>query len=206
MMQLIIARHGNTFAPHEVPRRIGCRTDLPLVNKGEDQAKALGHYLQSHHLVPDIVYTSQLLRTKQTASLALSTLNKSLAIKVQALDIFNEIDYGPDENLPETDVISRIGYDSLRLWEEQGVMPQGWKGDVSRIIENWHNFASECLLSSHRITLIVTSNGIARFAPYITGNFEKFRKHYPLKLAPGALGIVNFVNNGWQVDAWNIRP
>ena len=41
MTTLIIARHGNTFDKGDIPTRVGARTDLPLVEKGRAQAKAL---------------------------------------------------------------------------------------------------------------------------------------------------------------------
>ncbi|MBR2145117.1 MAG: hypothetical protein IJ956_06235 [Akkermansia sp.] len=33
MKTLIIARHGNTFAKRETPTRVGCHTDLELVEE-----------------------------------------------------------------------------------------------------------------------------------------------------------------------------
>ena len=43
-----IVRHGNTFDGNEPVRRIGARTDLPLVASGFDQARALGQKLGYH--------------------------------------------------------------------------------------------------------------------------------------------------------------
>ncbi len=39
---LYIVRHGNTFEPDEPPRRIGRRTDLPLVESGRAKEDKLG--------------------------------------------------------------------------------------------------------------------------------------------------------------------
>jgi len=109
MTTLIIARHGNTFTPDETPTRVGMRTDLPLVGKGWLQARAMGKHLKENDLIPDVVYSSALKRTRETADIALKEIGVHLPI--YALDIFNEIDYGPDENKPEADVIARIGQD-----------------------------------------------------------------------------------------------
>ena len=54
MITLVIARHGNTFESGETPRRVGARTDLPLTEKGRQQAQAIGHYLKEHDLIPDV--------------------------------------------------------------------------------------------------------------------------------------------------------
>ena len=48
MTTLIIARHGNTFNPGDTPTRVGKHTDMPLVEKGEAQGRALGRYLKEH--------------------------------------------------------------------------------------------------------------------------------------------------------------
>ena len=59
MKTLIIARHGNTFGPGDTPTRVGARTDLPLVESGKAQAKALGLHFLENGLVPDVVYLLQ---------------------------------------------------------------------------------------------------------------------------------------------------
>ena len=54
--------------------------------------------------------------------------------------------------------------------------------------------------------LIVTSNGIARFAPHITGDFDGFRAEHNIKLSTGALGILKCEDGVWRCEGWNIRP
>ncbi len=214
MTTLIIARHGNTFAPDETPRRVGAKTDIPLVEKGQEQAKALGHYLKENGLIPDAVYCSTLLRTKETANIALKAAGVKTAI--YALEIFNEIDYGEDENKTEEEVIKHIGKAALQKWDKNAVVPNGWKVSPKAIIQNWEQFSQQISKTHDTITnnvmdikevvLVVTSNGIARFAPYITGDFDGFASQYPIKLSTGALGIIEFSNDKWQVKNWNIRP
>ncbi|MCK5285433.1 MAG: histidine phosphatase family protein, partial [Alphaproteobacteria bacterium] len=96
MTTLIIVRHGNTFSPEDTPTRVGAHTDLPLVKKGEEQARAVGKYLSENRMIPDVVYTSNLQRTIQTAKIAIK--ESGITNPVYQLNIFNEIDYGEDEN------------------------------------------------------------------------------------------------------------
>ncbi len=224
MTTLIIARHGNTFAPHETPTRVGARTDLPLVEKGEEQAKRIGRYLCENNMVPDVVYTSTLQRTIKTAALAIHEIG--ISNPVHQLDIFNEIDYGPDENKKEADVIARIGEQAILDWDAHAKVPDGWDVDPDKVIKSWHNFAEQITgqpilssplsrgssslwddtLKSDETVLVVTSNGIARFAPYITGDFEAFRNEHNIKLSTGALGLLKHSSEGWTVQDWNIKP
>lgn len=205
MTTLIIARHGNTFGSGETPTRVGARTDLPLVEKGREQARKIGEYLKENNLVPDVVYTSGLQRTIQTAQIAIS--ETGIKNPVFPLDIFNEIDYGPDENKTEAEVIARIGAQAVRDWDEHAIPPPGWLVNPQAIIRHWLDFANHIRAHDDGETiLVVTSNGIARFAPHITGDFEGFRDAHDIKLSTGALAIFDHDGQKWICRAWNLRP
>lgn len=204
MTTLIIARHGNTFAAGDTPTRVGGRTDLPLVEKGREQAKAIGKYLKENNLLPDVVYSSNLERTYDTACIAIKECGTNNP--VYKLEIFNEIDYGPDENKVEVDVIARIGAEAIAAWDESATVPDGWLVEPKQIIRNWVEFGAQ--VNAHddgETVLVVTSNGIARFAPHMTGDFEGFKAAHDIKLATGALGILEHVGGKWVVTEWNIK-
>lgn len=203
--RLIIARHGNTFGPGDTPTRVGRRTDLPLVASGEAQARRIGDYLRQRQLVPDAVFAAPLKRSYDTARLAVEALGGDLPITID--ERFNEIDYGPDENQPESAVVARIGAPALRDWDERAAVPSGWQADPQTIIQNWLAFGDICRQSfSDRTVLVVTSNGIARFAPHLTGDFEGFRRRNGIKIATGALCFLRLQGSQWVVEQWNVRP
>ncbi|MEE3322571.1 MAG: phosphoglycerate mutase, partial [Pseudomonadota bacterium] len=54
--------------------------------------------------------------------------------------------------------------------------------------------------------LLVTSNGTARFAPHLTGDFIRFQKNNDIKLKTGAYGIIAYDGHKWVIEAWNVRP
>jgi len=203
---LLIARHGNTFAPGDIVRRVGI-TDLPLVESGLQQGQRLGHYLKENNLIPDIIFTSQLKRAIQTAEQAQLIMNTSLPI--ETLSIFNEIYYGPDENQPEDAVVARLGKQALSEWEAHAKVPKDWNVDPQDIIQNWKVF-SEDIANKHagKKILVVTSNGIARFSPYLTGDFQAFATQHAIKISTGALCIFNKSTSStqWKCLDWNIRP
>jgi probable phosphoglycerate mutase len=205
MTTLIIARHGNTFTKDQTPTRVGAKTDLPLVEKGELQATALGIYLKENKLVPDVTYSSKLKRTIQTAEIAIKAVG--FPQPVYQLDIFNEIDYGPDENKTEEEVIKRIGKGAIKDWDEKALVPDGWLINPEEVKENWLLFADQIKAHDDNETvLVVTSNGTGRFAPYITGDYEGFKKKHNIKLSTGALGIFRYENQKWHILDWNIKP
>lgn len=204
MTTLIIARHGNTFEKDETPRRVGLNTDLPLVESGRAQAKALGAWLKHHGLYPQAVYSSELKRTKETAELAL----KEAGYKepVFPLSIFNEIDYGPDENQPEDAVIERIGQTAIDDWDTKTIVPAGWNFNPDKCISDWQNFAAHIVEDEQECVMVVTSNGIARFAPHITGDFHSFIQNHSPKISTGAVCIFVFEDGKWEVREWNLKP
>jgi len=201
MTKLIIARHGNTFGPGDTPTRVGAHTDIPLVQSGIDQAILIRAYFKKNNIKPDVVYSSELKRTKQTAEHAL------IGMPVTPLSCFNEIDYGPDENKTEPEVIARIGEHAIDAWNQHATVPPGWQVNPDEIIQNWLDFGA-MIHKKHadQTIFVVTSNGIARFAPYLTGNFAAFCKNHAIKLKTGALSSFHYVDNAWHVNYWNLKP
>ena len=207
MIRLIIARHGNTFNKGETPTRVGGRTDLPLVESGREQAKMLGEYLLKFDLLPTKVYAAPLKRTMETAKGALEAAGIAADVTVEPLDIFTEIDYGPDENKPEDEVVARVGQKAIDDWNAFAKVPDGWKVNPGEIISNWKSFASSLVKGKdNTTTMVVTSNGIARFAPYITDDFDAFAASHDIKIGTGCLAVFHFGATEWVCDSWNIKP
>lgn len=205
MTTLLIARHGNTFEKDQTPVRVGKRTDMPLSSSGKTQATNLGVYLRINKIHPAVVYCSNLIRTKETATLALEAAGIFLEPKI--LSMFDEIDYGPDEGKTNEETIDRIGEIAMRDWENKAVAPEGWLVDTNQIILDWQNFAANMLIEHPNDTiLVVTSNGIARFAPYLTDDFFGFSQHHNIKLATGAIGSLTYKGGEWKADYWNQVP
>ncbi len=204
--RLLIARHGNTFRPGEIVTRVGT-TDLPLVESGLLQGQKLGAYLKQHNWIPDVIFTSTLKRAIQTAEQAQIAMQTNLP--TDALSIFNEIDYGPDENQPEDKVIARLGAEVLLTWETQATVPNGWKVDPHDIIKNWQDFSVKLIRDyAEKIILVITSNGIARFSPYLTGDFTTFSAKHRIKISTGALCVFEkkLSSEQWDCLQWNIKP
>lgn len=204
-VKLIVARHGNTFEPDEIPRRVGLKTDLDLVSKGHEQATKLGEFLKAHNIVPDVVYTSQLKRTIQTAEGALAAMDVHRAL--HRTDLFNEIDYGPDENQTEDVVAARIGANAYNAYEQNGVMPADWAPQPDIIRKRWQDFAKH-VQNAHdgQTVLVVTSNGIARYAPDIAKNADDVITDKKRKMGTGNVSLFEGDAGIWLLVNWNHRP
>lgn len=197
---LIVARHGNTFDAGETPRRVGARTNLPLVASGIEQAHRLAQHLENQGLTPGRIIAGPLRRTQQMADIVRQDLG--LEASVETADFLREIDYGPDENQPEAAVIARIGHDALAAWEHHAVAPAGWIVDPAALERSWTAFARNL---GPGVTLAVTSNGIARFARILDPHGAAAND---LKLSTGAFALFRRTDDSvsWACTAWNVRP
>lgn len=203
MTRIYILRHGNTFDKGDVVTRVGGRTDLPLSTSGLVQAEALSKHFAELGVSFDRAFCSPLKRTKQTAQIALSTQNEEVELKV--LPFLVEIDYGPDENKPEDEVRARIGEDALKAWEEHGTPPRGWHIDPPAVIGRWEEFFAKAAKAyTDETVLVVTSNGIARFA---LKALEDRGAGADLKLKTAAYGVFDVTEDGTvSMVSWNVRP
>jgi probable phosphoglycerate mutase len=222
MKKLIIARHGNTFRKGDTVTRIGAGTDLPLVE--EEKGCNIGKYLLMHGIIPTKIIAAPLKRTMQTAELIRNEMH--LDLKIVSNSNFTEIDYGIDENKTEDQIIERLGREHyshegiiehsledviikggeiLEKWNRYATIPNGWIIDKKAIIESWKELVSNIL--PNETVLIVTSNGIIRFAPYILAqDYKTFCNSYELKVKTGSISM--FVNDdkNWLCQMWNSVP
>lgn len=200
----VIVRHGNTFAADEAPRRIGARTDLPLTEAGREQARALGAHFAENGWRFARALVSPLRRTHETAQLILE--RQAAAPVPEVCDWLGEIDHGPDEDRPEAAVLARVGQEALAAWDERAEAPPGWVVDADARKAAWRQlFAAPPLAAP---TLIVTSNGAARFAlladPALAASLPQLAS---LKLPTGAYGVIRREQDGaFRISAWGQRP
>lgn len=195
MRRIFIIRHGNTFAPGEPARRVGARTDIPLVESGRAQAQRLGAWFAEEAVPVARLLTSPLLRARETVQ-AIATACDHAPDGTRAW--LGEIDHGPDENRVEADVVARIGAQAIADWDERGIAPDGWLVDADTRIAAWRAFFAE---DSAGADLLVTSNGAARFALLAAG-----LPLASLKLRTGAFGELVVEKGAVQVVRWDVRP
>lgn len=202
MPTLYIARHGNTFEAGETPRRIGRGTDLPLVASGRAQAAALGECFTAQKIAFDKIFSAPLKRTRETADAIAAHAAHPVSITIEPALL--EIDYGPDENQPESTVIARIGAEALDAWNTKSVPPQGWNVDTNALIEAWRSMFSQVrTMAPDAIVLAVTSNGVARFALDAASTTAD---DFPKKMRTGAFGRIEIDDHNAIVSAWDVRP
>ncbi|APL95328.1 histidine phosphatase family protein [Sphingobium indicum] len=196
MRRIFIIRHGNTFESSADARRIGARTDLPLVESGHAQAQRLAAWFAAQNLPIRRLHSGPLLRARQTAAAIAAATGHPLDGPLPWLD---EIDHGPDEGQPEAQVLARLGPEALAAWDERGIPPQDWKVDAESRIAAWKDWFAR---KGEGADLLVTSNGAARFALLALG-----LPLANLKLRTGAFGELAIEEGaGVHLIRWDERP
>ena len=200
--RLILIRHGNTFDPSDEPVWVGARTDMPLVEKGLDQARAVGEALKRKGVTPDALIAGPLQRTRRSAEIIADLLG--LAPSTIRIDRrLTEIDYGAWEGKPTAALIAS-GYDAeMAAWNKNSIFPAsaGWSPSEAQIIADVGALLSE---AEEGTTVLVTSNGILRFFARAALNAREFPDR---KVATGHLCAMECgENGGWRIVAWNQAP
>ena len=202
-MRLLFARHGNTFGPADPVVWVGAGTDLPLVEKGIAQAHAAAKYLADHDLRPTTVFAATLQRTSQFAGIVC----QDLGLPAPQTDArLNEIHYGRWEAATTEQITADPARKSaLEGWQKSDIWPDalGWQTTQQQVVDALSSLLAELQTGSAKDQpLIVSSNGILRFAPRILGIASA--SSYQLKT--GALGCVDRTETGWNVRFWGGTP
>jgi broad specificity phosphatase PhoE len=113
--QILIVRHGETDWNRD--RRFQGHADPPLNDAGREQARALADELARERI--DFVYTSDLVRARETAEIVATRLGAD----VVALSELREIDVGEWEGLTWPQIEERCPEGAL-TWHQHGY---GWK-------------------------------------------------------------------------------
>ena len=208
-MNLILARHGNTFHAQEPAYYVGIQHDLPLVPFGVEQATAIGLALKQQNCPLAGVYSGPLQRMRATAQHALLAMDCPLQIKVD--ERLNELDYGLWSGLTGQEVRQRFGDEDYESWERQSQWPLlgKWAETEQAVTARMTAFAEDlvkCHAEKDNI-LVVASNGCMRyFLKLVPGSFEAKVAQGQLKIGTGHLGQLQYRHNKWTLISWNQRP
>jgi broad specificity phosphatase PhoE len=204
-MRLILARHGNTFEPGEKVLWVGSRTDLPLVVKGREQAKAIGNALARAAIKPAAILTGPLRRTRETTAIIAEMVSfpqESVVIDER----LREINYGRWEGKSSNEIRALYGENELLEWDRHNKWPAhaGWTPSEATIAEDVMVLMSELLdnYTASDTVCIVSSNGIFR----VLG-----RKLAPTsaqtKMSTGNISVIDFDPTlRIERSVWNIAP
>lgn len=113
MKKLVLVRHGESLWNKE--NRFTGWKDVPLSEKGVEEAKAAGKLLKEEGYEFDVVYTSFLKRAIKTMQLILEESDQ-LWLPVYKSWRLNERHYGALEGLNKAETAAQYGEEQVKIW------------------------------------------------------------------------------------------
>ena len=110
---LVLLRHGEST--WNLENLFTGWTDVPLSDRGVEEAREAGRLIREAGLRPAIVHESLLLRAIQTTQLSLAEMERSW-IPVRRSWRLNERHYGALQGLNKQQTAERYGEDKVKLW------------------------------------------------------------------------------------------
>ena len=200
---LLFARHGNTFGPGDKVVWVGRETDLPLVEKGLEQAAAAAQALRRKGLIPDAIYCASLQRTRRFATIVADALGLAEPVVDRRLD---ELDYGSWAGRSNDEILAASpgAAAAMEAWNAGDVWPEGagWVSDRKTVLAGLESYAAERLASGvHDRPLTVSSNGILRFLPRLL--LETVTQLPSFKMRTGHLGLIERNQGSAHLRIWD---
>lgn len=203
---LLFARHGNTFDPGDKVVWVGRETDLPLVEKGLQQAAAAAEAFRRRDLIPDIIYCASLRRTRRFAEIVSERLGLGAPLIDGRLD---ELDYGSWAGRGNDEILAAdpSAAAAMEAWNSADIWPEqaGWVSQRAAVMDGLRDFAEDRLgVTGAERTLVVSSNGILRFLPRLL--LEKSAQLPSFKMRTGHLGLIARRDGEAYLGKWDTAP
>lgn len=203
-MEILLARHGNTFEAGETAVWVGKNNDLPLTAEGEVQARRLGAALRRQRLFPDAIFCGTLQRTRRFARIVVDEISADDTAHVDPR--LDEIDYGDWAGLSNAEIEARPAWaDELKAWNERGVWPASanWRDTEKAVAGRVESLLADVIarFPTEARLLLVTSNGILRFFAKVGGLAPE-----AAKMKTGLLGKLIVTEGAFTLAYWNRVP
>ena len=193
MIKLVLLRHGESTWNKE--NRFTGWTDVPLTEKGMEEAKDAGNILKKEGYTFDVVFTNVLKRTIDTLNIVLEELGIS-NIPVHKSWRLNERHYGALQGLNKAETMAKYGEDQVHLWrrsydtrpptlskdderypgkdpkykdldEKDIPLGESLKDTVRRFMPYWKKEIAPAIKSGKRIIIIGSHNSLRAIVKYL---------------------------------------
>ncbi|MFN3075755.1 MAG: histidine phosphatase family protein [Alphaproteobacteria bacterium] len=212
-MRIVFSRHGNTFAPGDRVVWVGSETDLPLVASGVAQAEAAAKALRRTGLVPSVIYSATLRRTRGYADIVVANLGGGIEIVEDTR--LNEVNYGPWAGRTSEEIERELGQgEALAAWSQHDRWPEdaGWPTRRDALFAGITSFAED-LRRRHggsglkAPVMVVSSNGTLRFFARLADPVcAKVEPPASFQMKTGHLGLMTEVDGDFCLERWNVTP
>ncbi len=198
MTTFYIIRHGQT--DWNLEGRWQGKADIPLNDTGREQAQRLAGHLQRRRIRFDAIYSSDLLRAWETATLIADRLDVTLT----PLPALREIDVGAWSGLTRDEVVSRFHDLWERLHSGEDI-PRGGSGETFGQLYDRVVGAVERLMNERpgQTIALVTHGGPVRALLLHAARDKVGVLPRPLHVGNTSLSIIACMASDWHILAIN---
>jgi len=166
MAKLILLRHFQSQWNKE--NRFTGWTDIPLSKEGIDQTEEVASKLSGFKI--DKVYTSPLMRNKETVSLILENLGKK-DLPVVIDKALNERNYGKLQGLNKDEIKMKYGENQVKLWRRSWdqAPPEGesLKDVFERVVPFYRKYIEKDLKEEKNVLVVDSHNSLRALIKYL---------------------------------------
>ena len=193
MRKLVLLRHGESEWNRE--NRFTGWTDVPLSEKGVEEATVAGRLLAQEGFEFDVAFTSVLRRAIKTLWLALEEMDRMWIPVVNSWRL-NERHYGALQGLNKAETAERHGMEQVMLWRRSYDVPpptltsddprypggdpryasltpeelpltESLKDTVARFLPYWHETIAPVVASGKRVIIAAHGNSLRALVKYL---------------------------------------
>ncbi|MCY9090713.1 histidine phosphatase family protein [Bacillus mojavensis] len=185
MTAVCLVRHGET--DWNLQQKCQGKTDIPLNETGERQAKETGEYLKDFSW--DTIVSSPLKRARRTADI----INEYLNLPIVEMDDFKERDYGDAEGMPLEERTKRYpdkNYPNMETLEE---LTDRLMGGLVKVNHAYPN---------QKVLIVAHGAAIHALLTEISGGDPELQN---TRLVNACLSNIEFAEEKWKIKDYNIN-
>ena len=167
MNKLVLLRHGQS--QWNLENRFTGWKDVPLTEKGINEANNAGHLLKKHNIKIDKVFSSVLERANKTAEIAIKAseienLHKDGKLIYEKDQKLNERDYGDLVGLNKAETADKFGKEQVHIWRRSYDTPppngESLKDVVERVSPYFTKTIQPLILNKKNVLIAAHGNSL----------------------------------------------
>ena len=167
MNKLVLLRHGQS--QWNLENRFTGWKDVPLTEKGINEANNAGHLLKKHNIKIDKVFSSVLERANKTAEIAMKALGienlyKNGKLIYEKNQNLNERDYGDLVGLNKAETADKFGKEQVHIWRRSYDTPppngESLKDVVDRVSPYFTETIQPHILNKKNVLIAAHGNSL----------------------------------------------
>ena len=167
MNKLVLLRHGQS--QWNLENRFTGWKDVPLTEKGINEANNAGHLLKKHNIKIDKVFSSVLERANKTAEIAIKAseienLHKNGKLIYEKDLNLNERDYGDLVGLNKAETADKFGKEQVHIWRRSYDVPppngESLKDVVDRVSPYFTEIIQPHVLNNKNVLIAAHGNSL----------------------------------------------